>query len=442
MSVSTTQLNLRALSALVVWQVFANKQSLNVAFPNYTDKLSNKDRALAKELCYGTLRQYFLLNELTKELLLNPIKPKEQLIQSLLLVGLYQILFTRIPAYAIVSETVTAAKQFDKFWAKGLLNKVLRRMIEEKDSLLEKAQQSLLGKYVHPEWLIKAVESDYPDLWQQILLANNQNAPMFIRTNKQKIDRDEYLELLHEKEIGATASEFLPQAIQLTTPLAVPKLPGFNEGFCSVQDVAGQWIPQLLDINSQHRILDACAAPGSKTCHILELYPDIQYFTAMDIDAARLALLKENITRLELNHENLHLILADAIHSQQWWDGVLFDRILIDAPCSGTGVIRRHPDIKLLRTEEDIENLAQRQHLLLKSLWPLLATGGKLLYTTCSILNRENNQVIQSFLSEHKDAKAIPLHIPDATIASKFGNQRIPEINGGDGFYYSLLTKI
>lgn len=432
--------NTRAAAAKAVFRVVVKKQSLSTVFPEETQALGSKDRALAQELVYGSLRYYFLLKALAKLLLHSPLKNNDLDVECLLLVGIYQILFTRVPEYAAVSETVSAAKPIGKIWAKALLNKILRRLINEKEKLLLEAKKNPEALFSHPLWLIEALKKSYPEKWETILNANNTQAPLYLRVNSQKIARDEYLALLEEKKIPAAALPHLDQAIQLKDPIPVTLLPGFKEGFCSVQDASGQRVEQFLDIQNKHRVLDACAAPGSKSCHILETHPDI-LFTAIDSDSKRLLLLKENLVRLEIPSDHIHLILSDASHVQSWWDGVPFDRILIDAPCSSTGVIRRHPDIKLLRQPGDIEKMAQQQQLLLKALWPLLAKKGLLLYTTCSILPEENQAVIQQFVHQHKDASPVPLSTQEESIHTKYGTQSLPQIDGPDGFFYALLQK-
>ncbi len=431
----------RAISAKVVYLVAIKKQSLSTAFPLETQALSPKDRAFAQELCYGTLRFYFRLKAITKLLLHSPLKTNDLDVECLLLVGVYQILFTRVPEYAAVSETVSATKDLGKIWAKALLNKILRRVITEKETLLSQTEKNEEAHFSHPQWIINLLKKTYPEKWVDILNANNAPAPLYLRINSQKIARDEYLALLEEKNIQAEALSTLDQAIKLKEPIPVSLLPGFKEGFCSVQDASGQRVEKLLDVHKKHRVLDACAAPGSKACHILETHPDINHFAAIDSDSDRLLLVKENLTRLEIRHEHIHMILADASHVKEWWDGTPFDRILVDAPCSSTGVIRRHPDIKLLRQPSDIAKLAQQQQHLLKALWPLLAKNGLLLYTTCSILPEENQTQIQHFIQQQKDATPVPLSIPEAAISTKYGTQCLPQKEGPDGFFYALIKK-
>lgn len=438
---SSPPCNTRAAAAQLVFRVAVKKQSLSTAFSEETQALGSKDRALTQELVYGSLRYYFLLKAIAKLLLHSPLKNNDLDVECLLLVGIYQILFTRVPEYAAVSETVSATKDLNKIWAKGLLNKILRRVIDEKEALLSEASKNPVAHFSHPQWMIDALKKAYPETWEAILNANNSPAPLYLRVNARKISRDEYLALLEEKKIDAEAIPYLNQAIKFKEPLPVSNLPGFKEGFCSLQDASGQLVESLLNIQKNHRVLDACAAPGSKSCHILETHPDIGFFAAIDNDSKRLLLLKENLSRLELPHEQVHLVLSDASNIKQWWDGIPFDRILIDAPCSGTGVIRRHPDIKLLRQAGDLEKMAAQQLHLLKSLWPLLAKKGLLLYTTCSIMPQENEEVIQSFVHQHKEARLIPLSIPQEHIQTKYASQCLPQIDGPDGFFYALLQK-
>lgn len=434
--------NTRAAAAKAVFLVAVKKQSLSTAFPEETQALGPKDRAFAQELCYGTIRYYFLLKAIAKILLHSPLKNNDLDVECLLLVGIYQLLFTRVPEYAAVSETVSATKSLGKIWAKALLNKILRRVINEKEALLDEAKKNSEANFSHPQWMIDAFKKAYPETWQDILHANNAPAPLYLRVNSQKIVRDEYLALLEEKNIPAEIVPHLDQAIKLKDPIPVSFLPGFKEGFCSLQDASGQLVEKFLDVHKNHRVLDACAAPGSKSCHILETHPDLGLFTAIDSDSKRLLLVKENLSRLEIPHEKVHMILSDASHVKQWWDGVPFDRILLDAPCSSTGVIRRHPDIKLLRQSADISKMAQQQLHLLKALWPILAKDGLLLYTTCSILPEENSAVIHQFLNQNKEATGLQLSVPNAISSNKYGSQCLPQMDGPDGFFYALLKKI
>lgn len=441
-------MNPRAQAALIVNQVTHKQRSLDTALSNLRSKQpsgspprrTEEDYGLIQELSYGTLRFYYRLKLIGEKLLLSPLKPKYQDVFALLLVGLYQLLYTDIPEYAAVSETVTGAKTLKKPWATGLLNKTLRRFIKEKNEFLALADKELSSRYAHPLWFIEAIQKAWPNDWEIIIAANNSRPPMVLRVNSQKISCEDYLSLLKENHLSATRVPNLPYAIQLEKPVPVKQLPKFEEGFVYIQDSAGQYTARLLDLKPQQRVLDACAAPGSKTTHILETEVNLKALITIDSDSNRMGRIKENIARLGLATDNITLITADAADIQKWWDGRSFDRILLDAPCSATGTIRRHPDIKILRKESDVAQHAEVQIKLLDALWPLLKENGLLLYSTCSILPEENENTIDKFLSGRDDAKALPIEVGDS-IALTHGRQLLPEENGHDGFYYALLQK-
>jgi 16S rRNA (cytosine967-C5)-methyltransferase len=352
----------------------------------------------------------------------------------LVLIGLYQLIYADTPAFAAIHEVVEAAKILKKNWATGVINGVLRNFTRQKTSLLPevKAPSAL---FAHPEWFIKMVKSAWPEQWQTILEQNNQHPPMTLRVNRQQISREDYLQLLQEAQLEANVCVASEVGISLVNPVSVSQLPGFSTGLCSIQDEAAQLAATLLELTPHLRVLDACAAPGGKTSHILEAEPSSQVL-AVEQDAERAAKITENLTRLQLA---VKVKVADATLPEAWWDKELFDRILVDAPCSATGVIRRHPDIKILRRATDIKTLAQLQLTLLEKLWPLLAVGGILVYATCSILPAENDDVIQAFMKKTANGKLLPI---DATwgLATSCGRQLLP--GDTDGFYYARLQKI
>jgi len=347
-------------------------------------------------------------------------------------VGIYQVKYTRIPDHAAVSETVAATKPLKCDFLRGLINGVLRNI---QRNLAKESTANLPDpiKYSHPSWFIKKLQSAYPDQWESILTANLERPPMWIRVNQQHHNIEQYLHLLEQAEIEVELVDAKSSAIKLTTALDVNKLPGFVDGWVSVQDGAAQQAAPLLNSQAGDNVLDCCAAPGGKTCHILELTPELANMTAIDIEESRLLRVEENLTRLNLSAK---VITADAA-SQDWWDGKLYDRILLDAPCSGTGVIRRHPDIKWLRKADDIEKLVILQQQILKNIWSLLKPGGTLLYATCSILPEENSEQIQQFISENNNAKLVPTSENDKNI----GWQILPNEQSMDGFYYAKLEK-
>ncbi|MAR83992.1 MAG: hypothetical protein CMF55_04290 [Legionellales bacterium] len=429
----------RALAAQLMTPVLTEHQQLTFSDDLITN-LPPTHVSWIKEVCFGSFRYYHQLQAILSTLLHEPLAKKHTDIHCLLIIGLYQIEHMKTPHHAAVNETVAAVKILNKIWAKGLCNKILRRYIKQRQSLLDNLKNSPEGQYSHPAWLIDNIQTAWPDQWENIIQANNQQAPQFLRVNQQKISRDEYQQILEQAEITSLIHPKEDHALQLNKAQPVLNIPEFSNGFSSVQDISGQRVVKLLDLQPGLEVLDACAAPGSKTCHILETEPQIKKLVAMDIDAKRLLKIKENIIRLGLPSEPCRMVLANACHSKEWWDGELFDRILLDAPCSATGVIRRHPDIKLLRQPDDVVEVVKQQKHLLHSLWPILKPGGKLVYTTCSILPEENEQQIKHFLKEHADAKVIKPDI-DGGEALAYGHQCFPNTQGGDGFFYSILEK-
>lgn len=430
----------RVIANQILYKVIKDHRSLTELFSeDLSPSLDSRDRGFIKECCYGVLRWFYQLNDIKSTLLNSPLKNKDGDIDVLLLLGLFQLIHTSVPDHAAVSETVSVCKALNKSWATNLVNKCLRRFIEEKDVILTslKDKESNLS---HPDWLITELKTAWPNHWKNILEANNKKPPLWLRVNCQKTTTEDYLNLLTESGIEATISPNLPCALLLKSPVPTQRIPKFSEGYASVQDLAGQFAAFLLDLKKGQRVLDACAAPGSKTSHILEKQPEIAKLVIVDRDAKRFPMIKENIMRLGLNYKNTQLILADTTHTKQWWDGTSFDRILLDAPCSATGVIRRHPDIKLLRKSADIDHASQVQMQMLIALWRLLKKNGKLLYSTCSVLPKENEQIIANFLAHHNDAKAEPLNLP-LGLQQKYGTQLFPEDDSADGFYYALLRK-
>jgi 16S rRNA (cytosine967-C5)-methyltransferase len=392
-----------------------------------------KDKAFVQALCYGVCRQYHRLDFILTGLLNKPLKDME--IKSLLLIGLYQLKFMRVKPYAAVSETVLAARR--KLWAKALVNAVLRNYLRDQEKLEAKADAVQSAAVSHPDWLISKIEQDWPEQTAGCLLANNRQPPMALRVNLSKISRDNYLQRLTENDLQALTVSFCGSAIMLENPVPVELLPGFAEGLVSVQDVAAQLAAGLLDVHPGHRVLDVCAAPGGKSAHILENQPQLNELVAVEIDGSRMQRVTENLQRLGLQAT---LITGDAAKPESWWDGKLFDRILLDAPCSASGVIRRHPDIKLLRRPEDIDALTLTQKHILNAVWPLLAPGGLLLYATCSVFKQENELQIEAFLSDHPDADELPIEETWGN-ACQYGRQIMTGESEMDGFYYARIRK-
>ena len=422
----------------MVSRVLDRGESLNSLLGPWLARLDDpRQRALAQELTFGTLRWCYRLETILNSLLRKPLKKKDGDVHALLLVGLYQLLFLEMPPHAAVSETVGAVRQLGKEWAAGLVNAVLRNAQRQHGALQQSVDGSASARWAHPDWWINRLQQDWQQDWQHILEASNQRPPMVLRVNASRTDRSSYLQKLKQAGIGAKASSIPDTAISLQEPVSVGSLPGFSSGLVSVQDAAAQLSASLLQLESRQRVLDACAAPGGKTAHMLESVPDLGAVVAIDNDARRLMKVRENLQRLQLAGE---LIAADAADPGSWWDGQLFDRILLDAPCSASGVVRRHPDIKLLREAADLQTLSQQQQRLLNALWPLLASGGILLYVTCSVFKRENSDVVRAFLDGHHDAAELPL--PEQWGKSLApGRQILPGEQGMDGFYFARLSK-
>lgn len=430
-------MNARVAVASVLRAVMDDGRSLSTSLPEALAKVGNQERGLVQEIVYGTLRHYWTLNFFLTKLLEKPLKAKDSDVRCLLLAGLYQLSYMRIPEHAAVNETVKSVALLKKDWAKNLVNGVLRAFLRQKEPLRELSTQKETSLYSHPAWIIDKLKRDWPESYAEILLENNQYPPMTIRVNARKTTREQYLADLTAVGIEARALSFAPHAIGLNEAVDVNKLPNFAQGFVSVQDEAAQMASTLLDLHPGQRVLDACCAPGGKTGAILELAPAVAEVVALDVDEARLARVRENLARLGLS---ANLLCADAQDLATWWDGRLFDRILLDAPCSGTGVIRRNPDIKHLRTADDIVQLAAKQELMLTALWQTLAPGGLLLYATCSVFKAENEERIASFVRNTVDAQHEALSGTWGQ-TRPYGRQVLPGQDGMDGFYYALLRK-
>lgn len=427
----------RALAATIVSQTLNEGCSLADTLPGAVERLGDvAERALLQELSYGTLRWYPQLDGIVQLLLRKPFKRKDGDVFALLLVGLYQLMHLRVAPHAAVSLSVSAVDDLGKSWAKGLVNAVLRGYLRN-PALLERACGASDVALAHPGWLLEIFKRDWPQHWQAIAQANNERPPMTLRVNRRLVERDDYAAELKQKSLHAHSVDFAPDALLLDTPVDVLHLPGFAYGWVSVQDAAAQLAAQLLDVQPGERVLDACAAPGGKSAHILERQPALGELVAVDRDAQRMRRVSENLQRLGLQ---ARCVVADAAAPADWWDGRRFDRILLDAPCSATGVIRRHPDIKALRRQSDVTGLAGQQACLLNALWPLLRDGGTLVYATCSVLRDENEMQLLNFLATHADALEIPLAVSwgHACIA---GRQILPGEANMDGFYYAALRK-
>jgi 16S rRNA (cytosine967-C5)-methyltransferase len=431
---------LRAEAAKAVNAVVAQGRSLDAVLGELDEQINPVDRPLLKMLCYGTLRHHFRLRADLRKLLERPLKARDSVIESLLAIGIFQLIDTRIPDHAAVSTTVEAARLLRRPKYAGLINAVLRNFLRQDIGRQEAGDDE--SRFNHPAWFIDALRADWPDDWQQILEANNERAPMWLRVNQNRTTTADYLDRLAQVDDGHGMLSGFIHAIRLAKPVPVAELPGFADGDVSVQDAAAQIAAPWLLMGGGSRILDACAAPGGKTGHLLELASPDSVLTAIELDPERIASIHENLERLRLDAT---VLAADASKPKEWWDGQPYDRILLDAPCSASGVIRRHPDIKLLRRASDIEALAGLQMALLEALWPLLAPSGRLLYVTCSVLAAENDAIIGDFLARHGDAqedRVLPnYNIRDLMVEKTCGFQVLPGSEELDGFYYACLER-
>jgi 16S rRNA (cytosine967-C5)-methyltransferase len=428
-------MNLRALAAMAIDQV-TKGHSLAEVLPVILKKChDSRDQRFIQAIAYGVCRWFYRLDTILQQLLTKPLKEKDHDMYCLLLVGLYQLIDMRIKEHAAVAETVAATKQFKKIWAKQLVNAVLRNFLRKRDELLTKADASLIGLYSYPEWMMTQLKLDWPLDWQSILMAGNEHPSFSLRVNQQHITRDAYLLKLPQSIRASIISE-THSGIQLLNPLDVNELPGFAAGDISVQDGAAQLAAELMMLLPNQQVLDACAAPGGKTTHMLEIEPTVDVL-AIDVDAKRMQMVRDNLMRLKLSAQ---CVVADAVDIQSVCNGKKFDRILLDAPCSGIGVIRRHPDIKLLRRATDIAKLAETQLRLLEALWGVLKPGGMLLYVTCSIFLDENVNVLKQFLARHSEIKEDKI-VAEWGKECSIGRQILPGMHGMDGFYFARLRK-
>ena len=402
------------------------------ALSNISD---GRNAAFARHLAYGVLRWKSALEWLAAELLSKPVKKRERAVQRLLLLGLQQLWHDQTASHAAINETAECARSLGKPWAVGLINAVLRRFQRERASLLERLDQSE-QRYAHPGWMLAQLKADWPQQWQNIVEANNRQAPLWLRINRQRAERGNVCNDLSAAGFEVSDHPFARDAIAIKPAVPVSKIPGFDKGWLSVQDPAAQLARDLLDPRDGERILDACAAPGGKAGHLLETCPGIR-LTVLDKHADRIEQIHQNLARLGVKAE---VKTADATDTGGWWDGERFNKILLDAPCSATGVIRRHPEIKWLRNNDQVDAVVQTQAGLLTALWPLLQPGGILVYATCSVLKRENSEQIQQFLQQHSDASEVAPAVEWGTLEAS-GRQILPGDAQMDGFFYAVLRK-
>lgn len=411
--------------------------SLDRELPRLAESLPDETRATVQALVYGALRQFERIDWLLRKLVRKPLKNKDQIVEDLLRIALFELLDEVSPDYAIVDSAVRLARK-QRSWSAGLVNGSLRRFQRERAQLLAESQHHDVPNWGLPKWLLNALRVDWPEHWQSMATEFSKPAPMSLRVNLSKVTIEEYLSVNQKLGINGVAHQAANSAIVLTKPVPVAELPGFDAGQVTVQDVAAQLSAPLLDPQAGERVLDACAAPGGKTTHLWEYTQGQAKITALEISPARIAQLEENLLRAKCE---CAVKQADAADLDSWWDGVLFNRILLDAPCTATGVIRRHPDIKMHRRSSDVEQTVEKQRRLLHRLWQTLAPGGTLLYATCSVLAAENHLQLAAFLGTTPDAAESPIDT-DWGIECKVGRQIFPGECGMDGFYYGRLKKI
>ena len=428
----------RVMALDVIMDVVLGGRPLSSALPMRSNaRTSDRERALAQELAYGVMRWGPRLEAVVDALVKRPMRERDRDVKLLLMLGIYQLAETRVPPHAAVSETVQLCARIGKGWANGLANAVLRAFTRDRNAILARVCMDDVARFAHPRWILDAVRDAWPDCWPELLDASNARPPMVLRVNTRLQTREHYLQRLEAQGMHAQALAHVPTGVVLAQAVETAALPGFAEGAVSVQDGAAQLAVPLLGARSGDRVLDACAAPGGKTCHIIEATPAPADLVAVDVSDSRLELIRQNLVRIGAS---ARLIADDASRPERWWDGKPFDRILLDAPCTATGVVRRHPDIKYTRSPGDVDALVKLQEALLDAVWPLLVRGGVLLYATCSLFPAENQQQVQRFLSRTRDASAVPF---EATWGRKtsVGRQVLPNDEQMDGFYYALLAK-
>jgi len=441
----------RARAARIVAQVVTQGRSLDTLLAAESSG-TPQERGLLRSLCYDSIRWYIRLDALLRRLLARPNQPLTPELHALAIVGLCQLLYTDVPAHAAVDETVNATRLLQQPRAAGLVNAVLRRCQREGAKLAAGIDRDTAIRTAHPRWLVDRLAADWPanvegPNFEQILAANNERPPFWLRVNRLRCSGTAYREQLQAQGLEVVDSRDDDHTLLLSRAVDVHDLPGFADGLVSVQDAAAQLAAPLLAPAPGERILDACAAPGGKTCHLLELQPGLQELVAVDVSKERLVRVQDNLQRLGLTAK---VVAGDAGESSIWWDGREFDRILLDVPCSATGVIRRHPDIKLLRRSEDIGALAERQRQLLARAWPMLKPGGRLVYASCSVLRAETAGVVSAFLRGNEQVRDVTadalsaLGVPGIDVSARkaAGYAIATGTAGMDGFYYACLEKI
>jgi len=434
MSSDNQKVDGRFIAIKIIARVLQKGESLSTAMPKEIKNLDERDRPMVQALVYGVLRWRWQIESILSKYIKKPLKAKDTDVKIILMLGVFQLLWMRTPDYAAVDAAVKSSLKIKKKWAKGLINAILRQIIRERDEIDYK--QDIVAEFSHPQWLVDAVKKDWPENWKKMLTQANEVAPMTLRIDTQQVSLDEYNKQLNEVELDAEPIVSVPTALVLEQATDVHRLPDFENGKVSVQDAAAQLAGHLIQLEPGLKVLDACAAPGGKTAHMLQTEPTIQ-MDAVDISETRLQRVEENLDRLNLE---ANLITSDISQPKEWWDGEQYDRILLDAPCSATGVIRRHPDIKSLRRPTDIPELVETQKQILNAVWPMLKPGGLMLYATCSIFKAENESQMQSFLQRTDDAEEIKLDVKWGHEQAA-GRQILTGENKMDGFYYALIRK-
>ncbi|OUS31025.1 16S rRNA (cytosine(967)-C(5))-methyltransferase ['Osedax' symbiont bacterium Rs2_46_30_T18] len=430
-------MNVRQLAVKTLTPLLCDSGALKYSLQKNLVDCPDNLKPLLQQLCYGSMRHYPQLLCILNKLVSKPLKPKDADIQALLLIGLYQLYKLRIAEHAAISETVDVCKALKKPWATSLVNATLRNFQRQQSTIIEQLSSDKSFKYNHPHWFIEKLKHNWPEQWQSILAANDLHPPLTLRTNISKVSRETLLNKLQRQGIAAKETEYSKYGLILEIPTDVTAIEGFSTGEFSVQDEAAQLAAPLVDPQEGENILDACSAPGGKLLHLLELNQGkATTFQGLELEQHRAERIAENFQRINLACK-LHI--GDATN-RDWWNGKLFDKILLDAPCSATGVIRRNPDIKLLRKSEDIHSIVKLQRAILENLWGLLKNKGRVIYATCSIFPQENENMIASFLREHEDARHIEIN-ENWGVSRKYGRQLFPAADANDGFYYAIIEK-
>lgn len=447
-SKSTGQQSARQVAIKVITNILLQQGSLSTQLARHQLDVASEHAPMLKELCFGVCRQYPRLNSIALHLLAHPFEEKDTDLYAVLLLGLYQLTYMNTPDHAAVNETVEACRILNKDWATKLMNAVLRRYQREADDIVEILEAQPSVEFNMPKWLVKRFNKHWPEHLEEIIEASNTHPPMCIRVNESLVSRETYKEQLLDLGINTEKGEFSDSALYLKNAVRVGELPGFDDGYVSVQDEAAQLSAHILSPKAGEKVLDACAAPGGKTGHLLEKANSAglssMELTAVELESWRMEKIESNLERLGYSAQ---LICADASDLDAWWDGEHFDKILLDVPCTATGVIRRNPDIKINRKPADIDDLVIIQREILNKVWTTLKSGGFMLYATCSLMPEENEQQIQHFLANQEDAKEVTLNSLAADLAVEWGipvshgRQLFPQANGHDGFYYCLLQK-